>query len=104
LDELFEVFKQAKPVLNHFLADTNVTYERNIESSNKYNQKIMQHMEDVAYDTDTEFVLDKVDFILVEIIIVTLGITLGILLLSILLVSSINFILYSDGFKLLLVQ
>ena len=61
-------------------------------------------MEDVAYDTDTEFLLDKVDFILVEIIIVTLGITLGILLLSILLVSSIKFILNSDGFKLLLVQ
>ena len=61
-------------------------------------------MEDVAYDTDTEFLLDKVDFILVEIIIVTLGITLRILLLSILLVSSIKFILNSDGFKLLLVQ
>ena len=61
-------------------------------------------MENVAYDADTEFVLDKVDFVLVEIIVVTLGSLLGILLLLILLVSAIMFILNSDSFNLLLVQ
>ena len=61
-------------------------------------------MEDVAYDTDTEFVLDKVDFILVEIIIVTLGTLLRILLLQNLLVSTIKVILNFDCFDFLLVE
>lgn len=60
-------------------------------------------MENVANDAHPEFVLDKVDFVLIEIMIVTLGILLRILLLSILLVSTIKLILNFDCFYFLLV-
>ena len=60
-------------------------------------------MENVAYDAHPELMLNKMNFVLIEIMIVILGITLRILLLSILLLSAIEFILDFDCFYFLLV-
>ena len=90
--------------MNDFLADTNVTYERKVESAQEHHKDKMQTMHYVAYDAHPEFVLDEVDFVLVEIIIVTLGTLLRILLLPNLLVSTIKVILNFDCFDFLLVE
>lgn len=63
----------------------------------------MQNVENIADDAHPEFVLYEVDFVLVEIMVVALGVLLGVLLLTILLVSAAQLILNLDGFDFLLV-
>ena len=81
-----------------------MTNERNIESSYEHHEEKVQNMENVAYDAHPEFVLNKVDFVLVEVMIITLGILLSTLLLSLLLLSTIKFILNFDSFNFFLMK
>lgn len=102
LNELFEIFEQTGAILNNFFTHTNMTNERNVEASYEHHKNKVQNMANIADDAHPEFVLNEINFVLVEVMVITLRIFVRILLF--LLLSSIDFILDFGSLYFLLVK